>query len=60
MKRPDLNHPIKCVVMINVSHSADAILRKSEVSRVGVVGSSHHTEFSPTHMIHCSKCSVIL
>jgi len=60
MKRPDPNHPIQCVVMIIVSYSADAILRKSEVSRVGVVGSSHHMEFSPTRMIACSKCSVIL
>lgn len=60
MKRPDARPPIKCVVMINVSHSADATLRKSEVSRVGVVASSHHMEFSPTHMIACSKCSVIL
>lgn len=41
MNRPDPHYPIKCTVRINVSHSADATLRKSEVRLVGVVGSSH-------------------
>ena len=60
MKRADQKDPIKCVVAINVSHSTDAILRKSELSRVAIVGSSHHPDFPPTHMIACSIFSAVL
>lgn len=60
MKRHDPNHLIKCVVAINLSHSSDAILRKTELTLVAVVGSPHHLEFQQTHMIACSKYSVIL
>ena len=60
MKRHDADHPIQCVVKINLSHSADAIFRKSELTLVAVVRSSHDMEFQPTHMIACSKRPVIL
>ena len=48
MSRLDPNRPPKCVVAINLSHSTDAILRKSETSRVGLVGAPEHLQMQPT------------
>jgi len=60
MSRLDPSRPIRCVVTINLSHSADATLRKSEISRVGMIGSSHYVDFQLPQTIVCSVCSVIL
>ena len=59
MKKREPTHPIKCIVTVNLSHSADKIFRKSELTRVGMVGlSEEHPEYQPTHMIACLSCSV--
>lgn len=47
--------PTKCVVTINLSHSADAVLRKSEVTRVGVAGRLGHLECKPTQVVCCIR-----
>ncbi len=59
MKKREPTNPIKCIVAVNVSHSADKTLRKSELTRVGMVGShEQHQEHPPTRMIACLMCSV--
>ena len=54
MSGPDV--PVRCVLTINLSHSADTTLRKSEVTCVGVVGASE-SHWLPTQssgrLLHC-------
>jgi len=52
-------HSIKCVVTINLSHSADGILRKCEVTQVGLAGKLEHLEFRST-LVVCSFRPLIL
>lgn len=59
MKKLDPNYSIKCVVMTNLSHYADAILRKCEVTRVGLAGKLEHLECRPTQVV-CSIRPVVL
>ena len=59
MKKREPKHPTRCLVRVNVSHAADKILRRSELTRVGTVCSRElHEEHAPTHLIGCLICSV--
>ena len=59
MNKREPTYPTKCIVVVNVSHSSDKILRRSELTRVGMVGSpEEHQEHPPTRMITCLMWSV--
>ena len=53
MKMSGQHRPTKCVLTVNLSHSADSALRKSEVTRVGVVGLSQQIDTAPAHLVGC-------
>ena len=59
MKMSGQHRPIKWFLTINLSHSADARLRKSEVTCVGFVGPSQQLYPAPTHMVTCSVMRLV-
>lgn len=61
MKMSEPHRPVKCVLTINLSHSADSTLRKSEVACVGLVGASESHRlptYSPARLIRCGPLLV--
>lgn len=54
------HRPVKCVLTINLSHSADTTLRRSEVTCVGVVGASESHRLPTRFSGRLVRCELLL
>ncbi len=60
MKMSGPHRQVKCVVTINLSHSVDTTLRKSEVTCVGAVGDSDSHGLPTYASGHTLRCEFLL